>query len=100
MAELDTAGIQLRLRPQRLQELIDVALEDSHALLRGREVSVQIPHDLPAISMDGELIRRVLRHLLENAARYSPAGSPVSISAKLSAGPLAGEHSRSRAGNR
>ncbi len=88
MAELDTAGIQLRLRPRRLQEVIDVALEDSHALLRGREISVQIPHDLPAISMDGELIRRVLHHLLENAARYSPAGSPVNISAQLSGGRL------------
>jgi two-component system, OmpR family, sensor histidine kinase KdpD len=29
------------------------------------------------------LIRRVLRHLLENAARYSPAGSPVHIGAAL-----------------
>ena len=88
MAELDTAGIQLRLRPQRLEELIDLALQDSHALLRGREVSVQLPPHLSSISMDGELIRRVFRHLLENAARYSPAGSPVRISANLPPGCL------------
>ena len=40
---------------------------------------------MPPISLDRELIRRVLRHLLENAARYSPAGSPVNISATLEA---------------
>jgi two-component system sensor histidine kinase KdpD len=40
---------------------------------------------MPPILLDRELIRRVLRHLLENAARYSPAGSPVHIGAALEA---------------
>jgi two-component system sensor histidine kinase KdpD len=85
MAQLDTDGIEVRLQPQRLQEVIDLALEDCHALLRGRRVLVELPPDMPSISLDRELIRRVLRHLLENAARYSPAGSPVRIGAALEA---------------
>jgi two-component system, OmpR family, sensor histidine kinase KdpD len=85
MAQLDTDGIEVRPKPQRLQEVIDMALEDCHALLRGRPVTVELPHDMPLISVDRELIRRVLRHLLENAARYSPAGSPVRIGATLEA---------------
>jgi two-component system, OmpR family, sensor histidine kinase KdpD len=85
MAQLDTDGIEVRPRLQPLQEVIDMALEDCHALLRGRPVSVELPPDMPPISLDRELIRRVLRHLLENAARYSPAGSPVRISAVLEA---------------
>jgi two-component system sensor histidine kinase KdpD len=83
MAQLDTDGIEVRPRPQRLQEVIDMALDDCHALLRGRPVTVELPPDLPSIPLDRELIRRVLRHLLENAARYSPAGSPVQIGAAL-----------------
>jgi two-component system, OmpR family, sensor histidine kinase KdpD len=83
MAQLDTDGIKVRPKPQRLQEVIDLALEDCHALLRGRPVTVELPPATPPISLDRELIRRVLRHLLENAARYSPAGSPVRISAAL-----------------
>jgi two-component system, OmpR family, sensor histidine kinase KdpD len=83
MAQLDTDGIQVRLKPQRLQEVIDMALEDCHALLRGRGVTVELPPDMPSVSLDRELIRRVLRHLLENAARYSPPGSPVYIGASL-----------------
>jgi two-component system sensor histidine kinase KdpD len=85
MAQLDTDGIEVRARPQRLQEVIDMALEDCHTLLRGRPVMVELPPDMPSISLDRELIRRVLRHLLENAARYSPAGSPVHIGAVLEA---------------
>jgi two-component system sensor histidine kinase KdpD len=83
MAQLDASGIHLRQRPQRLREVVDTALEDSRLLLRGHSVDVQVPPDLPAVSMDRELIRRVFRHLLENAARYSPAGSPIQITASL-----------------
>ena len=85
MAQLDTDGIEVRWKPQRLQEVIELALEDCRALLRGRPVTVELPPAMPAISLDRELIRRVLRHLLENAARYSPAGSPVRIGAELEA---------------
>jgi two-component system sensor histidine kinase KdpD len=83
MAQLDSDGIEVRARSQPLQEVIDLALEDCHVLLRARPVIVDLPPDLPSISLDGELIRRVLRHLLENAARYSPPGSPVRIGAAL-----------------
>jgi two-component system, OmpR family, sensor histidine kinase KdpD len=85
MAQLDTDGIEVRPRLQPLQEVIDMALEDLRVLLRGRPVTVELPPDMPCIPLDRELIRRVLRHLLENAARYSPAGSPVRIGAELEA---------------
>jgi two-component system, OmpR family, sensor histidine kinase KdpD len=85
MAQLDTDGIEVRPRLQPLQEVIDMALEDCRVLLRGRPVTVELPADMPSIALDRELIRRVLRHLLENAARYSPAGSPVRIGAALEA---------------
>jgi two-component system, OmpR family, sensor histidine kinase KdpD len=85
MAQLDTDGIEVRPRLQPLQEVIDMALEDCRVLLRGRPVTVELPADMPPIPLDRELIRRVLRHLLENAARYSPAGSPVRIGAALEA---------------
>jgi two-component system sensor histidine kinase KdpD len=83
MAQLDTDGIEVRPIPQPLQEVIDIALDDCHVLLRGRPVEVDLPPAMPAIALDRELIRRVLRHLLENAVRYSPPGSPVRIGATL-----------------
>jgi two-component system sensor histidine kinase KdpD len=83
MAQLDSDGIEVRPILQPLQEVIDMALDDCHVLLRGRPVEVDLPPAMPPTPLDRELIRRVLRHLLENAARYSPPGSPVRIAATL-----------------
>ncbi len=41
----------------------------------------QVPGGLPDIWVDGEMIRRVLINLLENAHKYSPVGSQIVISA-------------------
>jgi two-component system sensor histidine kinase KdpD len=65
MAQLDSDAVQVRLRSLRLRDVIENALEESHGLLRGRQVNVSLPPDLPPVSMDRELIGRVLRHLLE-----------------------------------
>ena len=100
MAQLDTDGIEVRPKPQRLQEVIEMALEDCRVLLRGRPIMVELPPAMQSVSLDRELIRRVLRHLLENAARYSPPGSPVRIGAALRTRPPIGKHHRPGAGNR
>jgi two-component system sensor histidine kinase KdpD len=83
MAQLDSESLQVRRRPQRLRAVIEMALEDIHPLLRSRTVDVRVPEDQPPVAMDGELVRRVLRQLLENAAKYSPAGLPITLSSEL-----------------
>jgi len=82
MAQLDSAGLHVRLRPENVQDLIDMVLQEQHARLRGRKVEVHVPESLPSVPMDQELVRRVLRHLIENALKYSPAKSPVEITAE------------------
>ena len=82
MAQLDSAGLQVRPRPENVQDLIDMVLQEQHARLRGRKVEVHVPESLPRVPMDQELVRRVLRHLIENALKYSPAKSPVEITAE------------------
>jgi two-component system sensor histidine kinase KdpD len=83
MAQLDSAGLQVRSQPENVHELIDMVLQEEHARLRGRVVDVRIPETLPRIPMDQELVRRVLRHLIENAVKYSPVKSPVEITAEV-----------------
>jgi two-component system sensor histidine kinase KdpD len=43
---------------------------------------MHIPAGLPEVPMDHELVRRVLRHLIENAIKYSPAKTPLEITAE------------------
>lgn len=83
MAQLDSHSIQVKPHPEKLRELVEMSLEEVRPLLGERIVDVKIPSDLPRVSMDRELVRRVLRHLIENAARYSPPASTLRISAGI-----------------
>lgn len=81
MAELDAAAVEVRRRPQDVRELIETAVEDLQPVLRHHAVAVEIEPDLPRVPMDHALLHRVLRHILENAARYSPVGTAIRITA-------------------
>ncbi|HTV13660.1 MAG TPA: ATP-binding protein [Acidobacteriaceae bacterium] len=81
MAQLDAAAVQVNPQPEDIRALIETTVEQMRPLLRDRSIDVQIAEDLPRTPMDRSLVHRVLRHILENAARYSPGGSPISIGA-------------------
>jgi two-component system sensor histidine kinase KdpD len=80
MAEIDANVVQVRPVPHHPRALLDQAVEESrHALAKHRVViAVEDPDNLdnPAW-FDPHLLGRVLRHLLENAARYTPAGGRI-----------------------
>jgi two-component system sensor histidine kinase KdpD len=82
MAQLDSAGLQVRPQLHDVRELIEIVLQEQHARLRGRILEMHIPAGLPVVPMDYELVRRVLRHLIENAIKYSPAKTPLEITAE------------------
>jgi signal transduction histidine kinase len=49
--------------------------------LESRIVEVRTSNDLPPVPADRELLLIVLRQLLDNAAKYSPPGSPIVVGA-------------------
>lgn len=83
MAQLDAHEVKLELHPYAIRDVIDMALEDSKHLLANNPVEVRVPGQLPRAMMDAAWIVKVLRHLLENAAKYSQPGSPIFISSEL-----------------
>jgi PAS domain S-box-containing protein len=46
------------------------------------ELEVEVPLDLPAISVDADMIRRVLLNLIENAVKFTPEGGKIWIGAQ------------------
>jgi two-component system sensor histidine kinase KdpD len=52
-------------------------------MLKQHHVDVQIPRDLPLVRFDALLIERVLVNLLENASKYTPPGSTVTLRAEV-----------------
>ena len=86
MARLESRRTDLRKDWQSLEELVGAALKELEAQLADRPVAIAIPRGLPLVHCDGLLITRVLVNLLENAAKYTPAGSPIRIEARLADG--------------
>lgn len=74
------------LQPEKewypLDELVHDVLGRLQPLLQGREVKVVLPADLPPVELDYLMIDQVLTNLIENALRYTPAGSPIEIEAE------------------
>ena len=85
MAQLDSGMVKLDLKPHDIADVIDSALEATRHLLQKHKVEVSIASGLPPVTMDVERIREVITHLLENAGKYSPAGTTVTVTAERQA---------------
>ncbi len=88
VAQLDSHQLELNFQPHHIREAIDAAMAKSRQALQQHPVTCKVPDELPPIRMDVERITEVLVHLLDNAARYSPAGTPIQITAELHDGEL------------
>jgi K+-sensing histidine kinase KdpD len=80
MTRLD-AGAVIKRDWYPLEEIIGGALSRLETSLRGRTVTTNIPPALPLICVDEVLIEQVFINVLENAANYTPPGSPIEITA-------------------
>lgn len=82
MARLQAGAVQLNRAWQPLEEVVGSALAACGALLAGRDIRVDLPDGLPLLHLDTVLIERVLVNLLENATKYTPAGSAIQVTAR------------------
>ena len=82
MARLNAGNVSLRREWQPLEEVVGASIKLLGSALDGHPVRVAIAADLPLLEFDAVLIERVFCNLLENAAKYSPAGTPIEIDAQ------------------
>ena len=83
MSRLQSGEARLNKEWQVLEEVVGTSLAQLEVQLRGRTVAVSLPQDLPLVFLDALLLERVFTNLLDNAAKYTPAGTPMEISARI-----------------
>ena len=82
MAEIDANVVQIHRVPQHPRALLEQAVEESRKALAGHRVTIAVEEPDEPAWFDPHLLGRVLRHLLENAASYTGAGSRISLSSR------------------
>jgi two-component system sensor histidine kinase KdpD len=82
MARIEAGKLRLNLKDCSVEVLTRHAVEDARHLLEDRSVEIHLAPDLSPVHVDAELVRTVLRHLLENALKYSPPHGLISIAAE------------------
>jgi two-component system sensor histidine kinase KdpD len=80
--------VKVHLVPQHPRALLDQAAEESRKILVGHRVSIDVVDEDRPAWFDPHLLGRVLRHLLENAARHTPAGTRITLRSRRVGGRL------------
>ena len=63
-------------------DIIDSALERCRGRMAGHHVILNMPSDLPLIHVDPVLVKQALVQIFDNAAKYSPPGSRITVAAR------------------
>jgi two-component system sensor histidine kinase KdpD len=84
LGRIDDAGVDIGTRtPVTPSRLVAGGLDRVRHMLVGREVFVRIPDDLPAVYVNADALEHVVANLVENAAKYAPASTPIHVIGRL-----------------
>jgi two-component system sensor histidine kinase KdpD len=67
--------------PASIEEVIEGVLARLQTLLAGHDVRLMLREDLPDVRIDVVQIDQVLTNLLENAAKFTARGAPITVAA-------------------
>ncbi len=86
MTRLESGAVELKRQPTDLSDIIGTALRRTERLLANFKVSLDVEPDLPFLELDEMLFEQVLVNLLDNAAKYAPPTSTITIRARRMGG--------------
>jgi two-component system sensor histidine kinase KdpD len=88
MTRLEAGGIPLNHDWHALGEITGSVLHRLRDTLQAHPVTISLQANLPLARVDATLIEQVLVNLLENAAKYTPPGTAITLRAERAHGEL------------
>lgn len=82
MTRVESGSLKMKREWWPLEEIIVSVVTRLEQTLDGRKVHMDIPDDLPLVSVDPVLFEQVFVNLLENIAKYTPPNTDVEISGR------------------
>lgn len=82
MMRFTSGGVTIRREWVPLEEVVGSALARTERRLAGRAVTTDLPAGLPLVPVDSVFLELVFVNLLENAIKYTPAGTSIAITAR------------------
>jgi len=79
ITRVESGELRLAVLPASLDEVVTDALRRLEHRLVGRSVQLNAQRGLPLVDLDVRLFEQALLNVLDNALRYSPPGSPITI---------------------
>jgi two-component system sensor histidine kinase KdpD len=82
LMQMEHGGAIVRTDWHSIDDLIGHSLKVNESRLAGRLIRLELPDDLPLILVEPTLVVQILNNLLENASKYTPPGTRVTIAAE------------------
>ncbi|MBV9211042.1 MAG: DUF4118 domain-containing protein, partial [Acidobacteria bacterium] len=82
LARIEAGELHLRRQWGTVEEIVSTALARAGALTRGHRILTDAERELPVVRVDERAVSEVVYTLVDNAAKYSPAGTTIRISSE------------------
>lgn len=81
MTKLESGPLTVKKNWYEIEEVVGTSMTRLERHLNSRRINIQLPRNLPLVPLDEILMQQVFLNLLENALKYTPAGSDIDIEA-------------------
>lgn len=86
MTRIESGAMEPNATLVDVADVVGSALRRAAKITAGHRVETELPEDLPMLRLDPVLFEQVLFNLIDNAAKYAPAGSAIAIRARQDEG--------------
>jgi two-component system sensor histidine kinase KdpD len=82
VSRIEAGGLRAESEPYAVDDIVGTAIGRLRPTLGRRTLTIDIPPDIPPVTVDATFIDQALTNVVENAVKYAPDGAPIRISAR------------------